>query len=56
VPSEVDERNAAAGQFVAVFGGAMAAANYPVTMVRAVMEQTSGRTGTDVGTEPAGLS
>jgi hypothetical protein len=38
VPSEVDERNAAAGRFVAALGGAMAAANYPVTMVRGVME------------------
>jgi uncharacterized membrane protein YjjP (DUF1212 family) len=47
VPSEVDERNAAAGQFVAALGGAMAAANYPVTMVRAVMEQTSRAYGLD---------
>jgi hypothetical protein len=38
VPSEEDERNAAASQFVATLGGAMAAANYPVTMVRGVME------------------
>jgi uncharacterized membrane protein YjjP (DUF1212 family) len=47
VPSEVDERNAAAGQFVAALGGAMAAANYPITMVRAVMEQTSRAYGLD---------
>jgi uncharacterized membrane protein YjjP (DUF1212 family) len=47
VPSEVDERNAAAGRFVAALGGAMAAANYPVTMVRAVMEQTSRAYGLD---------
>jgi uncharacterized membrane protein YjjP (DUF1212 family) len=47
VPSEVDERNAAAGQFVAALGGAMAAANYPVNMVRAVMEQTSRAYGLD---------
>ncbi|HEX2401881.1 MAG TPA: threonine/serine exporter family protein [Mycobacterium sp.] len=47
MPSEVDERNAAAGQFVAALGGAMAAANYPVTMVRAVMEQTSRAYGLD---------
>jgi uncharacterized membrane protein YjjP (DUF1212 family)/uncharacterized membrane protein YjjB (DUF3815 family) len=43
----VDERNAAAGRFVAALGGAMAAANYPVTMVRAVMEQTSRAYGLD---------
>jgi uncharacterized membrane protein YjjP (DUF1212 family) len=39
VPS--DQGDAAASQFVAALGAAMAAANYPVTMVRAVMEQTA---------------
>jgi uncharacterized membrane protein YjjP (DUF1212 family) len=39
VPS--DERNVAGSQFVAALGAAMGAANYPVTMVRAVMEQTA---------------
>jgi uncharacterized membrane protein YjjP (DUF1212 family) len=37
----------AAPQFVAALGAAMAAANYPVTMVRAVMEQTARAYGLD---------
>jgi uncharacterized membrane protein YjjP (DUF1212 family) len=47
VPSEQEQRAATASQFVAALGGAMAAANYPVTMVRAVMEQTSRAYGLD---------
>jgi uncharacterized membrane protein YjjP (DUF1212 family) len=39
VPSE--QRDAAASRFVAALGATMAGANYPVTMVRAVMEQTA---------------
>jgi uncharacterized membrane protein YjjP (DUF1212 family) len=45
VPSE--QRDVAAPQFVAALGAAMAAANYPVTMVRAVMEQTARAYGLD---------
>ena len=41
MPSEQDQRDTAATQFVAALGAAMAAANYPVIMVRAVMEGTS---------------
>jgi uncharacterized membrane protein YjjP (DUF1212 family) len=47
VPSGEVDRDAAAGQFVAALGAAMAAANYPVTMVRGVMEQTSKAYGLD---------
>lgn len=45
MPSE--RRDVAAPQFVAALGAAMAAANYPVTMVRAVMEQTARAYGLD---------
>ncbi|WP_255413188.1 threonine/serine exporter ThrE family protein [Mycobacterium sp. 3519A] len=45
MPSE--QRDVAAPQFVAALGAAMAAANYPVTMVRAVMEQTARAYGLD---------
>jgi uncharacterized membrane protein YjjP (DUF1212 family) len=45
VPSE--QRDVAAPQFVAALGAAMAAANYPVTMVRGVMEQTARAYGLD---------
>jgi uncharacterized membrane protein YjjP (DUF1212 family) len=41
VPSERDDRDATASRFVATLGATMAAANYPVTMVREVMAQTS---------------
>jgi uncharacterized membrane protein YjjB (DUF3815 family) len=41
VPSEREQRDAAAYQFVAALGGAMAAANYPVTMVGETMAATS---------------
>jgi hypothetical protein len=37
VPSPHDHSDAAASQFVAALGGAMAAANYPVTMVRELL-------------------
>ncbi|MDT5182917.1 MAG: hypothetical protein QOI29_1075, partial [Mycobacterium sp.] len=37
----------AAPQFVAALGAAMAAANYPVTMVHGVMEQTARAYGLD---------
>ena len=47
MPSEQEQRAATASQFVAALGGAMAAANYPVTMVRGVMEQTSRAYGLD---------
>jgi uncharacterized membrane protein YjjP (DUF1212 family) len=46
VPSEDIDRHAAA-RFVAALGAAMAAANYPVTMVRSVMEQTARAYGLD---------
>ncbi|MFG1931958.1 threonine/serine exporter ThrE family protein [Mycobacterium sp. NPDC048908] len=45
MPSE--QRDVAAPQFVAALGAAMAAANYPVTMVRGVMEQTARAYGLD---------
>lgn len=46
MPSEeVDDR--AAGQFVAALGAAMSSANYPVTMVGAVMDATSKAYGLD---------
>ncbi|WP_255397247.1 threonine/serine exporter ThrE family protein [Mycobacterium sp. ACS1612] len=45
MPSE--RHDVAAPQFVAALGAAMAAANYPVTMVRAVMEQTARAYGLD---------
>jgi uncharacterized membrane protein YjjP (DUF1212 family) len=41
VPSGEVDRSAAAGRFVAALGATMAAANYPVTMVRGVMAATS---------------
>jgi hypothetical protein len=41
VPSDQDDRIATASRFVATLGATMAAANYPVTMVREVMAQTS---------------
>ena len=47
MPSEQVQRDVAAPQFVAALGAAMAAANYPVTMVREVMEQTSRAYGLD---------
>jgi uncharacterized membrane protein YjjP (DUF1212 family) len=47
VPSEREQRNTAAPQFVAALGAEMAAANYPVTMVRGVMEQTARAYGLD---------
>jgi uncharacterized membrane protein YjjP (DUF1212 family)/uncharacterized membrane protein YjjB (DUF3815 family) len=51
VPSDGDDpaadRNAAAGRFVAALGAAMSAANYPVTVVRTVMGQTSEAYGLD---------
>ena len=47
MPSEQDQRDTAATQFVAALGAATAAANYPVTMVRAVMEGTSRAYGLD---------
>jgi hypothetical protein len=48
VPSEQDQRDAAAYQFVAALGAAMASANYPVTMVRDAMAATSRAYGLDV--------
>jgi uncharacterized membrane protein YjjP (DUF1212 family) len=45
VPSE--QADVAAPQFVAALGAAMAAANYPVTMVHRVMEQTARAYGLD---------
>jgi uncharacterized membrane protein YjjP (DUF1212 family) len=47
VPSEQDEAVATASRFVATLGATMAAANYPVTMVREVMAQTSRAYGLD---------
>lgn len=47
MPSEEVDRDAAAGRFVATLGATMAAANYPVTMVRATMEATSSAYGLD---------
>jgi uncharacterized membrane protein YjjP (DUF1212 family) len=47
VPSKQDERNAAATRFVAALGAAMAAANYPVTMVGETMAATSRAYGLD---------
>jgi uncharacterized membrane protein YjjP (DUF1212 family) len=47
VPSEQDDRVVTASRFVATLGATMAAANYPVTMVREVMAQTSGAYGLD---------
>ena len=41
MPSEQEQRDAAAYQFVAALGGTMASANYPVTMVRETMAATS---------------
>ena len=41
MPPEQEQRDAAAYQFVAALGGAMAAANYPVTMVGETMAATS---------------
>jgi hypothetical protein len=41
VPPEQEHRDAAAYQFVAALGGAMAAANYPVTMVGETTAATS---------------
>jgi len=46
VPS--DQRDAAAYQFVAALGAAMASANYPVTMIRDAMAATSRAYGLDV--------
>lgn len=47
MPSEQDERAAAATQFVAALGATMAAANYPATMVRETMAATSRAYGLD---------
>ena len=47
MPSEQVQHDAAASQFVATLGAAMAAANYPVAMVRGLMEQTSRAYGLD---------
>jgi uncharacterized membrane protein YjjP (DUF1212 family)/uncharacterized membrane protein YjjB (DUF3815 family) len=47
VPSEEADQKVAASQFVASLGAAMSAANYPVTMVRAVMAATSKAYGLD---------
>ena len=47
MPSEQDDRVATASRFVATLGATMAAANYPVTMVREVMAQTSRSYGLD---------
>ena len=47
MPSEQVQHDAAASQFVATLGAAMAATNYPVAMVRGVMEQTSRAYGLD---------
>jgi hypothetical protein len=48
VPSEQDQRDAAAYQFVAALGATMASANYPVTMIRDAMDATSRAYGLDV--------
>jgi uncharacterized membrane protein YjjP (DUF1212 family) len=47
VPFQQDDRIATASRFVATLGATMAAANYPVTMVREVMAQTSRSYGLD---------
>ena len=47
MPSEEVDRNAAASRFVAELGAAMAAANYPVTMVGQTMAATSRAYGLD---------
>ena len=47
MPSQHEQRDALAPRFVAALGATMAAANYPVTMVRAVVEQTSRAYGLD---------
>jgi uncharacterized membrane protein YjjP (DUF1212 family) len=47
VPSQQELRAAAANRFVAALGAAMAAANYPVTMVRETMAATSRAYGLD---------
>lgn len=47
MPSERDDRDTTASRFVATLGATMAAANYPVTMVREVMAQTSRAYGLD---------
>jgi uncharacterized membrane protein YjjP (DUF1212 family)/uncharacterized membrane protein YjjB (DUF3815 family) len=47
VPSEQDDRVVTASRFVATLGATMAAANYPVTMIREVMAQTSRAYGLD---------
>jgi uncharacterized membrane protein YjjP (DUF1212 family) len=47
VPSEQDRNESAAFRFVAALGAAMAAANYPVTMVRGVMYATTRAYGLD---------
>lgn len=47
MPSEEADRNVAASQFIATLGATMAAANYPVTMVRGTMEATSNAYGLD---------
>jgi Putative threonine/serine exporter len=51
VPSDRDDRSgdadAQAGQFVAALGATMAAANYPVTLVRRAMDATSKAYGLD---------
>jgi uncharacterized membrane protein YjjP (DUF1212 family) len=47
VPSEQADRNVAASRFIATLGATMAAANYPVTMVRGTMEATSSAYGLD---------
>jgi uncharacterized membrane protein YjjP (DUF1212 family) len=47
VPSEQQDRDTTASRFVATLGATMAAANYPVTMVREVMAQTSRAYGLD---------
>jgi hypothetical protein len=45
VPPEQEHRDAAACQFVAALRGAMAAANYPVTMVGETMAAVGVQTG-----------
>jgi uncharacterized membrane protein YjjP (DUF1212 family) len=47
VPSDDDAAAAAASRFVAALGAAMAAANYPVTLVRSTMAATSKSYGLD---------
>lgn len=47
MPSEQEQQTAGAGEFVASLGAAMAAANYPVTMVRETMFATSRAYGLD---------